>query len=196
MKCFTLRSEFTVIVHGGNMPPSAYGWQDPYPEPSAGIVLDEENRCITLGWKQQIMASPELLSLDPKDGAISRNGRQVIVNRCSIRTSPDGKVQLVPEGNDDRDEALVLLDIGPGGGNRLTYTAKPEQVVASVVIEGGWGTTTDCHMLARLQRFDPVVATRTGKKWVFFGKDVVLDELTIKFDGKNVFYDTKRPRRW
>lgn len=187
MKCFTLKAKF-FVVQGGHVTPT-YSYPDKYPNPEPGIVLDETDRAIVVGWTSRIKASQELLKLSPDTGAIKRNGRQITVYRASIAAGADGQLELVPEKVEDTAAALVLMDVGAGRFLNVRLAADSEQVVTKVRSEGGWGCGYQDHMLARLSPFKPVSAIRSDRRFIFWGEVSDREELRIAFDGENVFYD-------
>ncbi len=187
MKCFTLKAKF-FVVQGGHITPT-YSYPDKYPNPEPGIVLDESDRAIVVGFTERIKASDELLHLDPDTGAIKRNGRKVTVFRASIAANAEGALELVPEKSEDAGDALVLVDVGAGRCLNVRLTATPAQVVAQVRVDGGWGSGYQDHMLARLSPFQPLVATRDDRRWIFWGELTDREKLSIAYDGENVFYD-------
>lgn len=193
MKCFTLKSQI-YILHGG--PPVGLGATavtSRYPTAVDGIALNGDREVSLCGYSK-LKVSDELLRL-PAGSAITREDRDITVLRASVDKKPNGDCVLVPERDDDRDGALIVVDVG--GASHLYYEVNDAAVVARHVEDSGrWGR--DEQLIVQVQPFERVHAIRRNLKWVFWGEMRTRETLHISFDGTKVFYDVtpKRGEDW
>lgn len=205
MKCFSLTTK-PRLVRGSpgacNGGPCGRGGcnaaQNYYPRPRAGIDLDPTDRCVVVGWTVRVPVSQALLDQPPSSGAIERDGRRVTVLRASVNKDAAGTMQLVPERTDDREGAIVLLDVGAGRYLNLRYQnldkqLRPDQIVARVKIADSFGIQ-DEKLLVQVKPWEPLVAVRSDKRWWLWGQERVRETLNIRFDGRSLFYDTPESR--
>lgn len=193
MKCFTLRPKTHIFTggspHGGL---GAVAVTDRYPTARSGINLNDRHT-VTLAWAAHVPASEELLKLSADSRHLMREGRDVTVLRASV-DKKDGAAVLVPERDDDQDAALILLSVQARPGIYLTHEANDELVVARGVDDDGrWGR--DEELLVKLKPGQSVQCIRRDRKWFFWGDIRHVETLTIRYDGKNVFYDVNPPKR-
>jgi hypothetical protein len=167
--------------------PSAYVVEQ-YPTPTPGFELDPDERVLRVGFRRKVLASKELLTLSPESGAIEREGKHVKVLRASIRNE-GGNPLLIPEQENDTENALVYLDVGSGRYTFIRIQSENEQLVCHSGDDGERGRD---RALVVLKPFETVVALRSDQKWIFWGEERIREKLTISFDGKNVFYDRVR----
>ena len=191
MKCFSLKS--MRFVTSGVTPmgvgPRVTFVHENYPPAEAGLELSASDRCLVIGGERRIPASDELLALSPDTGAIKRDGHRVIIYRASLERR-DGQYWLVPEKEDDREKALVYVDIG---GTILRFERKPGDPDFIERVTNDDLGLHDEKILAVLEPFKPLTAVRSSKRWVFWGKESVNELLPIKFDGDTLFYEIVRP---
>lgn len=194
MKCFTLRPQ-TQIVTGGSphgLGGGVYAITERYPTASPGINLNDKHT-VTLAWDTDVPASEALLKLSADGRQLKRVGRDVTVLRASADNQA-GRAVLVPERDDDKDGALILLSVQARPGIYLTHEADDELVVARGVDDDGrWGRNEE--LLIRLKPWQSVKCIRRDRKWFFWGEVRHVETLTIRYDGQNVFYDVNPPKR-
>jgi hypothetical protein len=191
MRCFSLIArDFVASPSEVGLQASAFGYYriDAYPKSTEGIELHPTDRTVRVGFAQKVPASEELLKLSPESGAIRRGDRDVTILRASIDMS-SGNPILVPERDDDKDNALVYLDVGPGHSTHIRYLVEPPALVAHSRADGDTGHE---RVLVIMKPFEPVVANRSMKRWLFFGAERLREVLRIAFDGRNIFYDTRK----
>lgn len=190
MKCFTLRPLTRFPTGASPHGPAAV--TDRYPTARAGINLNDKH-ALNLVWKAEVPASEELLKLSADGDHVVREGRNVSVLRASVDRR-DGVAVLVPEREDDRESALILCSVGASPGIYLTHEADQELVVAHGINDDGrFGR--DEELLVKLKPWQSVKAVRRTRKWVFWGEVRHIETLTIRFDGRHVFYDVNPPKR-
>jgi hypothetical protein len=194
MRCFSLvangyiATSYAGALHGVG----AVYVPDVYPVAKPGLSLDATDRALKVGFSEKVFANEALLNLSPDTGAITRDARNVTVLRCSVKTEANRPV-LVPEEAGDEQDALVLIDVGAGRSSFIKYTVDPKQLVMHSRADGELNHE---RILVRLKPFDSaVVAVRSDLKWIFWGEERVKELLHIRYDGKNVFYETSRPGR-
>ncbi len=194
MKCFSLEQQGYVTDAGipGINGMGAYYIVDAHPTARPGFNLEPSDRTLKVGFTQSIRASEKLLVLPPAGGAIERSGKIVSVLRASIEGTGEQAV-LIPERNDDTENALVYIDVGAGYCQYIRYQTGKATVVRHACTAGEEGHE---RLLVVLKPFEPIVAVRSEKRWILWGAEKVRETLTIRFDGKNVFYDVQPPPRW
>lgn len=200
MRCYSLTTK-PLMVRGSprgckgpcggnnNLPNHAH-----YPRPTLGLDLDPTDRSFEVGWTQRIPVSPELLELRPESKAIERDGRRVTLLRASVERSDSGAVRFVPERADDKEGAIVYLDVGAGKYLNVHFTnldtaLRKDQILARVRIDDRFGTY-DEKLLVQLKPFEPIVAVRSDRRFWLWGQERVRETLKIRFDGRDLFYDT------
>lgn len=192
MKCFTLRPETHVFVGGSPHGLGSYAITDRYPTVRSGIDLNDDH-AVSLAFAASVPASEALLKLSADGRSVKREGRDVSVLRASVEMQ-NGAPVLVPERDDDRDGALILLAVQARPGIYLTHEADKELVLASGVDDSGrWGR--DEELLIKLKPWQSVKCVRRDRKWFFWGDIRHVETLTIRFDGRNVHFDVNPPRR-
>jgi hypothetical protein len=140
-----------------------------------------------------VPASEGLLKLSADGRSVKREGRDVSVLRASVEMR-NGSAVLVPERDDDKDGALILLAVQARPGIYLTHEADKELVLAKGVDDSGrWGR--DEELLIKLKPWQSVKCVRRDRKWFFWGDIRHVETLTIRFDGRNVHFDVNPPRR-
>lgn len=189
MKCFSLIPDNYLALTGSSMHPSIGSTYviDAYPRATNGFKLDEADRSLRVGFVETVAASPELLRLPPGD-AIERDGRDVKVLRASLDLS-SGKPVLVPEKDEDRNDALLYIGIGSGYFSFVRYRIQDGSLVAHSRADGEDGND---KALVRLRPFETVTVVRSDKRWIFWGAERIKEELVVSFDGANIFYESKR----
>ncbi len=201
MQCFSLVTK-PVFVRGapaGCNGPCRGGSSVPlplqhlYPQSRKGIDLDPVDRTVVIGNTVRIPVSRELLDLSPESKAIDRDGQRVTLLRASVERSDSGAVRLVPEKAEDREGAIVYLDIGTGKHTSLHFRnlekqLRAEQVLARVRIKQRFGNY-DEKLLVRLRAFEPLSAIRTDRRFWVWGEERIRERLKIRYDGRSLFYD-------
>lgn len=192
MKCFTLRPETHVFLGGSPHGMGSHAITDRYPTVRPGINLNDEH-AVSLAWATNVPASEDLLKQSTDGRIVKREGRDVSVLRASV-DKKNGGVVLVPERDEDKNAALILLAVQARPGIYLTHEADQELVLARGVDDGGrWGR--DEELLITLKPWQSVRCIRRDRKWIFWGDIRHVETLTIRYDGKNVFFDVNPPRR-
>lgn len=167
---------------------------DGYPPAVEGIELGED-RCLMLGGERKLAVSKELLESD-NEQFIRRERHRVFLLQASIDTV-DGIKTLVPPKAGDDNAAGVKLDLSGYPYAEIRYRPNEQQLLAAVGADEGY---TDERLFARIERFEPLIAERVDYKYWFFGEKILRERLSIKFDGRTLFYDIERikrpPSRW
>lgn len=192
MKCFSLGQHGFFASAGipGINGMGAYYIVDPYPRATLGLELDPDDRMLRIGFTQSIRASEELLLLPPTGNAIQRDYGMVSVLRASIEEDGD-QTLLVPEQDDDTENALVHINVGSGPYQYVHYQTGD----ATVVKPASTGDETGHEsLLVVLKPFESIVAIRSAKRWIFWGAVQVRETLTIRFDGQSIYYEVNRIR--
>jgi hypothetical protein len=136
--------------------------------------------------------------LDPALGAVRSDDDddQLVVLRASVQLGSDGFFELIPERGDDKNGAIVFVDIGAGAHSIVRYTTNGFERIATGGAEffpfSGYQET----LLAALAPFSCVKVNRYQKRWIFFGKEELKEVLTYRFDGRKLVLTNLSPSRF
>lgn len=155
---------------------------DAYPKPQLGIIakLDTDTFYVQVADKRVPCSSALVLSdaVEPADD----RGLQLRVLRAAVQINRQGDMELVPADPDDHN-VLLLIDISAGSFGALAFDV---QNGFSVVERGHQNFKPlqgeDEVILVTLHRGDTVIAKRSDKKFIWFGKSYVAETLTYSLD--------------
>jgi len=182
MKCFTLRPSKDVILEPNFAHPLTYAGPELYPSAQVGIRINRAQCAIEIGPGIKASLCPELLSLCKPDAC---DKSKVIIERASLDRQIDGTLALVPEKTEERESALVLLDLGRGAYNSVRY-----ELGMNVVLRARRVCEQACSSeelaLVQLPIGRPLAAYRCRRGWQNLGSEIVGEQLLVRFDGQQL----------
>ncbi len=182
MKCFTLRPSKDVILEPDFQHPMTYAGPELYPSAQVGIRVNRDQCAIEIGPGIKASLSPALVSLCKPD-TCEKN--KLIIERASLDRQSSGCLALVPEKTEERDSALVLLDLGRGAYSSVRYELGMNVVLrARRVCEQVCGSEELALVQVPVGR--PLTAYRCRRSWQNFGAEVVGEQLLVRFDGQQL----------
>ena len=155
---------------------------DAYPKHEVGIIakLDGDTYYVQVGDKRVPVAAALVLSeaaerLDPRN-------QQLRILRASVQINRKGDLELVPDKQED-DSVLLLIDVSSGQYGSVAFTCSN----GFSLVERGfqnykWLQGEEEVLLAALHRGDKIVATRTDRWYIWFGRHYVAETLTYTLD--------------
>lgn len=182
MKCFTLTASKDVIVVPSFYRPMTYVAPELYPNPTEGIRARRNQSEIEIAPGLKAGLSPELLA---QCKTCSDDSDLLVIERASLERLANGCLNLVPEKAEDKDSALVVLDVGRGAYNSVRYEVG-NRVYLRARRDSDALFGTEELALAELPVGRPLTAYRSSRRWYCFGGDVVGERLQIRYDGQQL----------
>lgn len=156
--------------------------QDPYPKPQVGIIakLVGDTYYVQVGDKRVPVAAALVLS-DAAEPLDPRN-QQLRILRADVRINRKGDMELIPEQGHS-DSVLLLIDVSSGYCGGVAYDCSN----GFQVIERGFQNYRlfqgeEQVLLAVLERGQTITATRSDKRYIWFGATQVAETLTFTLD--------------
>lgn len=183
MKCLTIQIDRVFMSSPVSPGMMLYVKNHSPSEATDGISIHTSSRVIRLDAEMIVNVSPDLIHFGLISGDVVIEGERLRILRASVRLGPDGFFELIPQHENDKDEALVFFDVGSGGYNSVEYVASPFNAIASGVTNCLPFFGMEMVLLAALKPGSHVLVNRYSPRWFIFGKDVLREQLVYKFDG-------------
>lgn len=188
MKCFTLRADRDVIVLPSFHHPLTYVAPELYPKPKLGLRVRRGYSALEITPELKVTLNPELLA----SCRVAEDDPEVLViERASLERQAGGALELLPEKEEKKDRALVLLDLGRGSYNSVRY-----EVGNRVFLRARRCSDTlfgsEELALVELPIDRPFYAFRSSRRWYCFGNEVVGERLQVRFDGRDLSCEAAR----
>lgn len=188
MKCFTVRTIKDVIVLPSFHHPLTYVAPELYPKPNPGLKVRRGQTELEFCPDLKVSLSPDLLA---NCKPANDDPELLIIERASLERQPSGALALVPEKEDERSGALVLLDLGRGSYNSVRYEVGNRVFLRARRSSDALFGSEELA-LVELPVDRPFYAYRSSRRWYCFGNEVVGERLQVRFDGRDLSCEPAR----
>lgn len=191
MQCFSLVADKQVIPvpatsHFPSIP-TVHIASELYPKARPGLVVSKANMAVWLGG-ESVQVSRRFLNKGVSAEHAVQGSDTIKILRASLVRHADDSLELIQERVGDESGALVLLDLGSGSYSSLRYDDETPEILIRVRQRRDFLFGSEESALALLRPGRALSAYRSDRRWLFFGKNVLREELKIDFDGSNVGY--------